>query len=163
MAALVLGAVAAAAELPAFVAIRPELHARLVPTVAEVRVREVRPVTGLAERDMMGTPQPTDQAGRLVVMDVLRLLKPANQWSNLTTLIAIVPEALDPARVLPGRASLDLYAPGAEAVVFATGYDGPGDHDCATLRASMDPNYNQVDCGFRLILDYRAELAELGR
>ena len=56
------------AELPAFVALSPRLHARLVPVVAEVRMLEVRQVADLAETDNHGSTRRTAMAGRLVVM-----------------------------------------------------------------------------------------------
>ncbi len=145
-------AAAAMADLPSFVATTPKQLARLASTVAEVRVREVRTVAAMADHDMRGATIPTDQSGRLVVMDIVRLLKPEGPAAaaTLDTFIAVVPDALDPSLLLPHSALPDLYPPRTEAVAFLLGYDGPGDADCAALRASIDPNHNQALCGFAL-------------
>lgn len=133
------------AELPAFVALSPRLHARLVPVVAEVRMLEVRQVADLAETDNHGSTRRTAMAGRLVVMEVRRFLKPD---SGPSLLIAIVPDSLDPAPLVRGHEPADLYAPGTEALVFFHPYRGPGDRDCADLAAAMERLPSQVRCGF---------------
>lgn len=133
------------AELPAFVALSPRLHAQLVPVVAEVRVRDVRRVADLKETDSHGGTRRTAMAGRLVVMDVRRFLKPD---SGSSSLIAIVPDSLDPAHLVRGHEHEVLYAPGTEALVFFHPYSGPGNWDCADLAATMERLPSPVRCGF---------------
>lgn len=131
--------------LPSFVAISPELHARLVPVVADVRVREVRPVADLAETDIHGSTRHTAMSGRLVVMDVLRSLKSDRDSS---VLIAIVPDSLDLARLVPGHDLKDLFAADTEALVYFRPFRGPGNKDCADLVAAMERLPSQARCGF---------------
>ncbi len=94
-------------------------------------------------------------------MGVEAVLKPATPpypGSAPTTLVAVVPDAIDPVRLMPDLGLPALFAEGSDAIAFLWPYGGPGDHDCAALVNALEDSHH-APCGFVLPYPIQADQA----
>lgn len=136
----------------------PEVHARLAPMVSRVTVEAVHAMPELYEFNMMNTPVPTASHGRIIELAINQHLKTDfNLW---TTLLAVVPDALDVAADQDTANVTEPYQVGNELIVFfEPHYRGPGDSNCNDLRLALDPNYNRVVFGFAVPYEIVGDMA----